>query len=161
MCQIECQTIAMLCASNRFTRQIVLCLLNCFSNQQLFACCRCSFCTPAAQLLIATCLAWCARWPIPKSPPLLVCNMHGEIKCFKVRDSIVVSISACHAEDPGSIPGRGIYTGRLLHPPPQRNGKFTTLWTNACRQLPKKTIASIMFLISLILNVQQRCPWEQ
>ena len=24
------------------------------------------------------------------------------------RDSIVVSISACHAEDPGSIPGRGI-----------------------------------------------------
>ena len=27
---------------------------------------------------------------------------------FKIRDSIVVSISACHAEDPGSIPGRGI-----------------------------------------------------
>jgi hypothetical protein len=25
-----------------------------------------------------------------------------------LRDSIVVSISACHAEDPGSIPGRGI-----------------------------------------------------
>ena len=25
----------------------------------------------------------------------------------KIRDSIVVSISACHAEDPGSIPGRG------------------------------------------------------
>ena len=24
-------------------------------------------------------------------------------------DSIVVSISACHAEDPGSIPGRGVY----------------------------------------------------
>jgi hypothetical protein len=24
------------------------------------------------------------------------------------RGSIVVSISACHAEDPGSIPGRGI-----------------------------------------------------
>ena len=24
-----------------------------------------------------------------------------------IRDSIVVSISACHAEDPGSIPGRG------------------------------------------------------
>ena len=25
----------------------------------------------------------------------------------QVRDSIVVSISACHVEDPGSIPGRG------------------------------------------------------
>ena len=25
------------------------------------------------------------------------------------RVSIVVSISACHADDPGSIPGRGIY----------------------------------------------------
>ena len=25
-----------------------------------------------------------------------------------VRDSIVVSISACHADDPGSIPGRGV-----------------------------------------------------
>ena len=24
------------------------------------------------------------------------------------RDSIVVSISACHADDPGSIPGRGV-----------------------------------------------------
>ena len=26
----------------------------------------------------------------------------------QVRGSIVVSISACHAEDPGSIPGRGV-----------------------------------------------------
>ena len=26
----------------------------------------------------------------------------------QIRDSIVVSISACHAEDPGSIPGRGV-----------------------------------------------------
>ena len=25
----------------------------------------------------------------------------------RLRDSIVVSISACHVEDPGSIPGRG------------------------------------------------------
>ena len=25
-----------------------------------------------------------------------------------IRDSIGVSISACHAEDPGSIPGRGV-----------------------------------------------------
>ena len=29
--------------------------------------------------------------------------------CFyQIRESIVVSISACHAEDPGSIPGRGV-----------------------------------------------------
>ena len=27
------------------------------------------------------------------------------------RDSIVVSISACHADDPGSIPGRGVFIG--------------------------------------------------
>ena len=27
---------------------------------------------------------------------------------FQIRGSIVVSISACHAEDPGSIPGRGV-----------------------------------------------------
>ena len=28
---------------------------------------------------------------------------------FEFRGSIVVSISACHAEDPGSIPGRGVF----------------------------------------------------
>ena len=36
---------------------------------------------------------------------------HNEFKLKpreQVRDSIVVSISACHAEDPGSIPGRGV-----------------------------------------------------
>ena len=27
---------------------------------------------------------------------------------YKILGSIVVSISACHAEDPGSIPGRGV-----------------------------------------------------
>ncbi len=30
---------------------------------------------------------------------------------MQVRGSIVVSISACHAEDPGSIPGRGVWSG--------------------------------------------------
>ena len=30
--------------------------------------------------------------------------------------SIVVSISACHAEDPGSIPGRGVVVGFRLSP---------------------------------------------
>ena len=28
---------------------------------------------------------------------------------IKILGSIVVSISACHAEDPGSIPGRGVF----------------------------------------------------
>ena len=35
-----------------------------------------------------------------KSKPLPVIQFRG---------SIVVSISACHAEDPGSIPGRGVF----------------------------------------------------
>ena len=36
-----------------------------------------------------------------------------------IRGSIVVSISACHADDPGSIPGRGVFidfhTGGLVN----------------------------------------------
>ena len=28
---------------------------------------------------------------------------------IQIRGSIVVSISACHADDPGSIPGRGVF----------------------------------------------------
>ncbi len=35
-------------------------------------------------------------------------SRHFEIKKTAIRDSIVVSISACHADDPGSIPGRGV-----------------------------------------------------
>jgi hypothetical protein len=31
----------------------------------------------------------------------------NEVLLCWLRDSIVVSISACHADDPGSIPGRG------------------------------------------------------
>ena len=32
-----------------------------------------------------------------------------DVACHQIRGSIVVSISACHAEDPGSIPGRGVF----------------------------------------------------
>ena len=40
---------------------------------------------------------------------------HGGMKAEAcLRDSIVVSISACHVEDPGSIPGRGADTFPLL-----------------------------------------------
>ena len=33
----------------------------------------------------------------------------AEMSPAEFRDSIVVSISACHADDPGSIPGRGVF----------------------------------------------------
>ncbi len=33
----------------------------------------------------------------------------ASLESVRVRDSIVVSISACHADDPGSIPGRGVF----------------------------------------------------
>ena len=32
----------------------------------------------------------------------------AELSAAEFRDSVVVSISACHADDPGSIPGRGV-----------------------------------------------------
>ena len=35
--------------------------------------------------------------------------------CQQIRGSIVVSISACHAEDPGSIPGRGVSCCCILY----------------------------------------------
>ena len=37
----------------------------------------------------------------------LIANM--SCRSHQIRGSIVVSISACHAEDPGSIPGRGAF----------------------------------------------------
>ena len=36
------------------------------------------------------------------------CFGQTHIMRAEFRDSIVVSISACHADDPGSIPGRGV-----------------------------------------------------
>ena len=41
------------------------------------------------------------------SDRLVVGEVGGVMSDF--RDSIVVSISACHADDPGSIPGRGAF----------------------------------------------------
>ena len=37
------------------------------------------------------------------------CAIYDVVHCtyYRLLDSIVVSISACHVEDPGSIPGRG------------------------------------------------------
>ena len=33
---------------------------------------------------------------------------------MQIRGSIVVSISACHAEDPGSIPGHGVADAEVM-----------------------------------------------
>ena len=41
--------------------------------------------------------------PVILMPVTISCN-----ELFRIRGSIVVSISACHAEDPGSIPGRSV-----------------------------------------------------
>ena len=35
---------------------------------------------------------------------------------IQIRGSIVVSISACHADDPGSIPGRGVFSANARGP---------------------------------------------
>jgi hypothetical protein len=48
--------------------------------------------------------------------------------CF--RDSIVVSISACHADDPGSIPGRGAFF-QLPSKITYRNCTFYSLTTGS------------------------------
>ena len=36
-------------------------------------------------------------------------DINTALEQSSIRDSIVVSISACHADDPGSIPGRGAF----------------------------------------------------
>ena len=47
-------------------------------------------------------------FPWSGSPSAGVCGGFVAARRLPVRVSIVVSISACHADDPGSIPGRGI-----------------------------------------------------
>ena len=42
--------------------------------------------------------------------PFIVQGPFIRLSTCAVLGSIVVSISACHAEDPGSIPGRGVQT---------------------------------------------------
>ena len=39
---------------------------------------------------------------------MLLVDISQILNCRAIRCSIVVSISACHAEDPGSIPGGGV-----------------------------------------------------
>jgi hypothetical protein len=48
-----------------------------------------------------------------------------------IRDSIGVSISACHAEDPGSIPGRGVF----LFPPSEDRRDRDSLGGTVARAL--------------------------
>ena len=51
----------------------------------------------------------CTPSPMPTlaQPPVAAAYANYFGRLTKVRGSIVVSISSCHAEDPGSIPGRG------------------------------------------------------
>ena len=53
------------------------------------------------------------------------------------RGSIVVSISACHAEDPGSIPGRGVWSGLDTAAAPSCRQRATVL-TAAIAQLGER-----------------------
>ena len=69
-------------------------------------------------------------------------HCHCSSNDAEFRGSIVVSISACHAEDPGSIPGRGVW--RLVDPPcgyPFRPGTTSVahqLWSS---QRPSRNAA--------------------
>ncbi len=47
---------------------------------------------------------WCSKTSVTV---LKLFECHHHVDGGYLRDSIVVSISACHVEDPGSIPGRG------------------------------------------------------
>ena len=51
------------------------------------------------------------RSPCHLFPPFVFYKADSLKICFRV--SIVVSISACHADDPGSIPGRGVLTADI------------------------------------------------
>ena len=59
---------------------------------------------------------------------------------FRIRGSIVVSISACHAEDPGSIHGRGVYSSVWLLARSRacslQSCTFSELKIPMCRQVP-------------------------
>ena len=66
-----------------------------------------------------------------------------------VRVSIVVSISACHADDPGSIPGRGNLEGDLF----QALGRMLLTVVLAFR----KTFAIQANAISLLIDPNRSC----
>ncbi len=55
-------------------------------------------------------------------------DCHHHVDGEYLRDSIVVSISACHVEDPGSIPGRGASLFGLLPPTTTTTTTTTTFF---------------------------------
>ena len=74
--------------------------------------------------------------------------LHLLIQCLAVRwqsvlGSIVVSISACHAEDPGSIPGRG---GHSFF--------FLPFLSSCCPSLEKYFILIVLFFLLLVSQAQ-------
>ena len=56
----------------------------------------------------------------------------------QIRGSIVVSISACHAEDPGSISGRGVFLVALRFGVFLRVGVSVFLFLSSCCVLYRK-----------------------
>jgi hypothetical protein len=76
---------------------------------------------------LQTCQAVNSTLPMREHCKLAYVDDHALWGHGQIRGSIVVSISACHAEDPGSIPGRGVFLfchqgsqGRsYLNPPAQ------------------------------------------
>ena len=62
----------------------------------------------------------CSLWQLV-APLLRLTVDYVTVREIRIRCSIVVSISACHAEDPGSIPGGGVVSpfpmvaSRTLH----------------------------------------------
>ena len=49
----------------------------------------------------------CEAWGVHEKYTIMLLELF--LDDLQIRGSIVVSISACHAEDPGSIPGRGVF----------------------------------------------------
>ena len=77
-------------------------LLHCYANARILSIYIKNFSRELTRASCSWCVIFCQFFSaylhhIPEITPLR----------SAIRDSIVVSISACHADDPGSIPGRG------------------------------------------------------
>ncbi len=74
-------------------------------------------------VVVSGCMSWwvtCECYSKSSIAVLKLFECHHHVEGEYLRDSIVVSISACHVEDPGSIPGRGasLFWAAAFLPPP-------------------------------------------
>ena len=94
----------------------------------------------------------CEQDPACGNPESSRCDALGKSKTwaaeFNFRDSIVVSISACHAEDPGSIPGRGICAFHI--------------GGSQARRLLRRTQQCVLRVgnVHIILMAETQCVWR-